>query len=209
MPKGGAYLCGKRRVYFWHPELQAEPGRLAHYADEQTSLREENSTFILLGRRRRLAQNSWLHGATRDGKTEAYAWLCPADMEKLDLKKGDDILLSTATGEIRLPVHPRDGVMVGTVIVPHGLSGVNVNKLIGTDFSLIEPLSGMHRMTGNRVQIRKPGESSFQHCSHVSFVSAFRYASELKRFDHSLSKFGHSYMRSVGTFYGVKLCENQ
>jgi len=80
-------------------------------------------------------------------------------MEKLDLKKGDDILLSTATGEIRLPVHPHDGVMVGTVIVPHGLPEVNVNKLIGSDHSLIEPLSGMHRMTGNRVQIRKTGES--------------------------------------------------
>jgi len=159
MPKGGAYLRGKRRVYFWRPELQAEPERLAHYADEQTSLQEENSTFTLLGRRRRLAQNSWLHGATRDGKTEAYAWLCPADMEKLDLKKGDHILLSTATGEIRLPVHPHDGVMVGTVIVPHGLPEVNVNKLIGSDHSLIEPLSGMHRMTGNRVQIRKTGES--------------------------------------------------
>src|SRR5258706_343375 len=111
-----------------------------------------------LGRRRRLAQNSWLHGATRDGKTEAYAWLCPADMEKLDLKNGDDILLSTATGEIRLPVQPHDGVMAGTVIVPHGLPEVNVNKLIGSDHSLIEPLSGMHRMTGNRVQIRKTEE---------------------------------------------------
>jgi anaerobic selenocysteine-containing dehydrogenase len=159
VPKGGAFLRGKRRVYFWRPELQSEPERLTRYVDEQASLQVENSTFILLGRRRRLAQNSWLHGATRNGKTEAYAWLCPADMEKLDLKKGDDILLSTAAGEIRLPVHPHDGVMAGTVIVPHGLPEVNVNKLIGSAHSLIEPLSGMHRMTGNRVQIRKPDEN--------------------------------------------------
>jgi anaerobic selenocysteine-containing dehydrogenase len=159
MQKGGTYLRGKRRVYFWRPELQSEPERLARYVDEQATLPGEKSTFTLLGRRRRLAQNSWLHGATRDGKTEAQAWLCIADMESLDLKKGDDIILSTAAGEIQLPVHPHDGVMAGTVIVPHGLPEVNVNKLIGSDHSLIEPLSGMHRMTGNRVQIRKTDES--------------------------------------------------
>jgi anaerobic selenocysteine-containing dehydrogenase len=157
--KGGSYLRGKRRVYFWRPQLESEPARLTRYVSEQACLQEEKSTFTLLGRRRRLAQNSWLHGATRDGKTEAYAWLCTADMERLDLKKGDDIILTTATGAIRLPVHPHDGVMVGTVIVPHGLPELNVNKLIGSDHSLIEPLSGMHRMTGNRVQIRKAGES--------------------------------------------------
>ena len=157
-PKGGTFLRGKRRVYFWHPELQSEPERLARYVDEQASLQGEISTFILLGRRRRLAQNSWIHGATRDGKTEAQAWLCVADMERLDLKKGDNIILSTAAGEIQLPVHPHDGVMAGTVIVPHGLPEVNVNKLIGSAHSLIEPLSGMHRMTGNRVQIRKTDE---------------------------------------------------
>lgn len=159
MPKGGAYLRGKRRVHFWRPELDSEPERLRRYVEEEASVRGENSTFLLLGRRRRLAQNSWLHGATRDGKTEAQAWLCAADMARLDLKMGDEILLTTAAGEIRLPVHSHDGVMAGTVIVPHGLPEVNINKLIGSSHSLIEPLSGMHRMTGNRVQIRKTAES--------------------------------------------------
>ena len=31
------------------------------------------------------------------------------------------------------------------------------------------------------------------HYSDIGLVSAFRHASELKRFDHSLSKFGHGY----------------
>ncbi|HEX2622466.1 MAG TPA: molybdopterin dinucleotide binding domain-containing protein, partial [Phototrophicaceae bacterium] len=154
-PKGGTYLRGKRRVYFWRPELDDEPKRLTRYAEAQTNetATADPSSFILLGRRRRLGQNSWIHGAGRDGKSEAYAWLCAEDMTKLNLKQGDDISLSTASGEIRLPVFPREGVMSGTVIVPHGVPEVNVNKLIGSDHSLIEPLSGMHRMTGNRVHI--------------------------------------------------------
>jgi hypothetical protein len=41
------------------------------------------------------------------------------------------------------------------VVVPHGLSGTNVNRLIGSDHSFIEPLSGMHRMSGHRVLLRK------------------------------------------------------
>lgn len=48
-----------------------------------------------------------------------------------------------------------EGVMAGTVVVPHGLPGTNVNILIGSHPSLIEPLSGMHRMSGHRVELRK------------------------------------------------------
>jgi hypothetical protein len=76
-------------------------------------------------------------------------------MERLDLQPGDNIILRTGAGEIQIPVQPKDGVLAGTVIVPHGLPDVNVNTLISSDHSLIEPLSGMHRMTANRVQVRK------------------------------------------------------
>jgi anaerobic selenocysteine-containing dehydrogenase len=155
IPRGGTYLRGKRRVKFWSPELDREPERLTRYAEEQANLPKDSSTFILLGRRRRLGQNSWIHGATRNGKSVSCAWLCPSDMERLYLKKDDEIIVSSTSGEIRIPVQPHDGVMAGTVIIPHGLPEVNVNKLIASDHALIEPLSGMHRMTGNRVQIRK------------------------------------------------------
>ena len=155
MPKGGTYLRGKRRINFWSPELDREPERLARYADEQMNHQHDSSTFILLGRRRRLGQNSWIHGASRNGKSETHAWMCVEDMQRLGVKKDDEIILNTTSGEIRIPVQPNDGVMPGTVIVPHGLPNVNVNKLISSDHDLIEPLSGMHRMTGNRVQVGK------------------------------------------------------
>jgi len=155
MPKGGTYLRGNRQINFWSQELDSEPERLARYTEEQMNMSRDSSTFTLLGRRRRLGQNSWIHGATRTGKSESHAWMCSADMEKLGLKKDDDVLIRTVSGEIFIPVQPNDGVMPGTVIVPHGLPAVNVNKLISSDHSLIEPLSGMHRMTGNRVQVKK------------------------------------------------------
>lgn len=154
-PRGGTYLKGRRRIDFWNIELDSEPERLARFADEQANVPKNSSTFIMLGRRRRLGQNSWIHGAARNGKSESFAWMSAVDMERLDLKIGDNIILSTAVGEIQIPVQPNDGVMPGTVIVPHGLPDVNVNKLITSDHSLIEPISGMHRMTGNRVQVRK------------------------------------------------------
>ena len=154
-PKGGTYVHGKRHVRFWHPELQSERERLARYATEQSHVQTDAATFTLLSRRRRLGQNSWIHGATRDGKTEASAWLCLVDMERLSLQEGDEILVSSAAGEIRLPAWSHEGVLPGMVVVPHGLPEANVNNLIGSDRSLIEPVSGMHRMTGNQVQVKR------------------------------------------------------
>jgi anaerobic selenocysteine-containing dehydrogenase len=154
-PRGGTYLRGKRQVRFWHPELQSERERLARYAAEQSHVQTDAATFTLLSRRRRLGQNSWIHGATRDGKTEASAWLCLGDMERLSLQEGDEILVSSAAGSIRLPAWSHEGVLPGMVVIPHGLPEANVNKLIGGDRSLIEPLSGMHQMTGNQVQVHR------------------------------------------------------
>ena len=154
-PKGGTYVRGKRHVRFWHPELHGERERLARYATEQSHVQTDAATFTLLSRRRRLGQNSWIHGATRDGKTEASAWLCLVDMERLSLQEGDEILVSSAAGEICLPAWSHEGVLPGMVVIPHGLPEVNVNTLIGSDRSLIEPLSGMHRMTGNQVQVKR------------------------------------------------------
>ncbi len=155
-PRGDTYLRGRRRVRFWSAELESEPRRLETHATELiTAAPTEDSSFILLCRRRRFAQNSWIHGATRNGNSEAFASLCPADMKRLDLERDDSIELQTAAGAIRIPVRANDGVMAGTVVVPHGLPGTNVNILIGSDHSLIEPLSGMHRMSGHRVLLRK------------------------------------------------------
>jgi len=140
---------------FWHPDLESERARLARYATEQSHVQTEAATFTLLSRRRRLGQNSWIHGATHDGKTEASAWLCLVDMERLSLQVGDEILVSSAAGSIRLPALSHEGILPGMVVVPHGLPEVNVNNLIGSDQSLIEPLSGMHRMTGNQVQVKR------------------------------------------------------
>ena len=154
-PKGGSYVRGKRHVRFWHPELEGERERLAHYAAEQSQVPPNAATFTLLSRRRRLAQNSWIHGATRDGNTEAGAWLSPGDMERLSVQEGDAILLRSSAGELRLPAWSHASVLPGMVVVPHGLPEANVNTLISSDQSLIEPLSGMHRMTGNQVRVQR------------------------------------------------------
>jgi predicted molibdopterin-dependent oxidoreductase YjgC len=71
-----------------------------------------------------------------------------------DLERHDSIELQSAAGAIRIPVRADEGVMAGTVVVPHGLPGTNVNRLTGSDHSLIERLSGMHRMIGHRVVLR-------------------------------------------------------
>lgn len=154
-PEGGTYLRGKRHVRFWHPELESERERLARFATVHSHVETDAAMFTLLSRRRRLAQNSWIHGATRDGKTEATAWLCRVDMERLNVQEGDEILVSSAAGSIRLPAWSHESVLPGMVVIPHGLPEVNVNTLIASDRSLIEPVSGMHRMTGNQVQVTR------------------------------------------------------
>jgi anaerobic selenocysteine-containing dehydrogenase len=158
-PRPGRYLgrgpCTPgHRMRFWHPDLAAEPARLAAYATTlQTS---PGATFTLICRRRRLGHNSWLHGAVHDGDADGAAWLAPADLAALGVPEGGDILLHTTSATLQMPAVPISGVSSGTVVVPHGVPGMNVNALMPSGVTHLEPLSGQHRMTGIAVQVTAP-----------------------------------------------------
>ncbi len=167
-PKPGKYLGrGPRtpghRVRFWHGDLQGEVTRLAAFAAsvENRGKAQPGGSLTMICRRRRLGQNSWLHGATKDGKPEDTAWLSPDDLQGLGLPEGGDVRLQTAGGTLAIRAVPIADVAPGLVVVPHGLPGANVNGLIPSSLDRLEPLSGQHWMTGIPVHVT-PAAGSHQ-----------------------------------------------
>jgi anaerobic selenocysteine-containing dehydrogenase len=151
------YYSGQRhkRLRFWSDDLSGEPERLAAFADRIRTIPDEGE-FLLMGRRRRLAQNSWIHNAGRDVKPkDACAWLSAEDMARCGFADGDVVTIQSDAGEIVIPVMTHNGLMPGTITVPHGLPDVNVNRLISSDQRYIEPASGMHQMIGHRVTLKR------------------------------------------------------
>ena len=158
---------------FWHTALTAEPTRLAAYAtalgESPALLRQQGTmaralagvsepcpseaTFTLICRRRRLGHNSWLHGAVHDGNAECVAWLAPADLLALGVPAGGELLLHTTSATLRVSAVPDSGVPPKTVVVPHGVPGMNVNALLPTGVEMLEPISGQHFMTGIVVRV--------------------------------------------------------
>lgn len=136
------------RVRFWHPDLDPERARLRAFAPPK------RDGFVLLGRRRRIGHNSWLHGGTRSGSTPTEAWMAPADLEVLGIADGTEVSLTTVAGALRLPVRGNEGVSPGTVVVPHGTVDVNVNEILPAGAAHIERISGMLTMTGVPVEVR-------------------------------------------------------
>lgn len=155
-PRPGVYHGERKKVLkFWHERLKDEPKRLKQFA-EQLETQSDDDSLLLLGRRRRLAQNSWIHSASREEKAkEATAWLSSEDMQRFELSDGDTITIRSDIAQIALPVKAQDGILQGTIVIPHGLPDVNINRLISSDAQYIEPVSGMHQMNGHRVTIAK------------------------------------------------------
>jgi formate dehydrogenase len=174
-PQAGRYLghgpqTPGHRVRFWHAALTAEPARLAAYAATLCPVQQDSrsagqdhtrtvpptqrsATFALLCRRRRLGHNSWLHDAGHDGDPDGAAWMAPTDLVALGVPAGGKLLFQTTSARLHMPTVPDRGVLPGTVVVPHGVPGMNVNALIPTGVEMLEPLSGQHYMTGITVQV--------------------------------------------------------
>lgn len=143
----GSYLS-RNRVSFWNESIAEEVGRL--HAEPEPS----PDGLRLIGRRRRLGHNSWLHGGKRDGDPEAAAWMHPEDLDAHGLSDGDTIELATDQGRLRILVTALTDVARGTVVMPHGVHGFSLNDIVPSGPEHIERVSGQAVMTGIPVQVR-------------------------------------------------------
>lgn len=149
--KPGSYLgrgplTPGNRVRFWDPVLDAEARRL-----EET---EFGDGFLLIGRRQKLAHNSWLKGGVRTESAVPTAYLAAEDLRRIGVDGGGRIEIGTSAGTAVLDAVPEAGMSPGTVCIPHGLEALNVNALIPSGVAAVEPASGQHRMTAVSVEVR-------------------------------------------------------
>lgn len=152
-PKPGRYLgrgpvTEGHRLRFWDARLDGEVARLEAWAQ-----RAVEQPFQLIGRRRRIGHNSWLHrGSRRMDEVRHAIWLHPEDLARLGNTK--QVEVRSEAGSAVLPVEARDGVARGTVVAPHGLPQSNINALIPARAEHIERLSGNLLMTAVPVDLR-------------------------------------------------------
>jgi formate dehydrogenase len=156
-PRPGRYLgrgpnTPGHRVRFWDQRFEAERVRMDDFASRLLHDREAG-VFLLIGRRRRIGHNSWLHNGRRGDSLENAAWMSAADLKGLGIADGGRLCVRSEAGELTIRAKPNDGVMPGTIVIPHGLQGANVNALIPSGPERAERLSGQHWMTGIPVRI--------------------------------------------------------
>lgn len=84
--------------------------------------------------------------------------LCPADAERLELIDGDSVTVFTATGSTDAVLEITPTMLAGTATLPHGWAAPGVNALIST--AELDPLTGMPRLSGVPVQVRKSASVS-------------------------------------------------
>jgi anaerobic selenocysteine-containing dehydrogenase len=126
--------------------------------------------FVLIGRRHLRSNNSWMHNVSVlvKGKPRCTAQLHPDDAAALGLADGDDAIVRSRVGEVRVPVEVTDGIRQGVVSIPHGwghdLEGVQlavagahagVNSNLLADETLFDPISGNAVLNGIPVDVQR------------------------------------------------------
>ncbi len=124
--------------------------------------------FVLVGRRDLRSNNSWMHNVEVlvKGKSRCTLQLHPDDAASLGLADGDDAIVRSRVGEVRVPVEVTDAIRPGVVSIPHGwghdLDGVRlsvarrhagVNSNLLADETLFDPISGNAVLNGIPVEV--------------------------------------------------------
>ena len=125
--------------------------------------------LLLIGRRQLRSNNSWMHNSQRlmKGKSRCTVMINPEDAERLGVKSGDQVTLSSRVGQVTAPAEITADMMAGVVSLPHGFGhgrdgvqldvatshpGVSVNDL--TDDQLMDELSGTAAFSGVPVTLK-------------------------------------------------------
>jgi anaerobic selenocysteine-containing dehydrogenase len=124
--------------------------------------------LLLIGRRHLRSNNSWMHNTQRlmKGKPRCTLMINPEDAERIGVKSGDMVKVSSRVGEVTAPADVTGDMMSGVVSLPHGFGhgrdgvklsvatahpGVSVNDL--TDERVIDELSGNAAFSGVPVMV--------------------------------------------------------
>ena len=126
--------------------------------------------LLLVGRRHLRSNNSWMHNSHRltKGPRRDQLWIHPDDAASRSIADGDEVVLASRVGEIRVTARVTDRVMASTVCLPHGfgqrregvrlslastLAGASYNDV--SDEAAIDPLSGNAAINALPVSVRK------------------------------------------------------
>ena len=102
----------------------------------------------------RLHTVPWLRGM----RPEASADLNPDDAARLGIAQGDEILVSTVAGAVRVKANLTRVSAPGEVNLYHGYEEADVNRIVPMDH--LDPYSGFPGYKQLRCRVEKAGESS-------------------------------------------------
>jgi anaerobic selenocysteine-containing dehydrogenase len=122
----------------------------------------------MIGRRHIRCNNSWLHNSNRliKGKNRCNLMMSSTDAQRLQLVDGQAVTVTSATGQVELPLWICDDIMPGVVSMPHGWghdregselaiaaqkAGVSMNDV--TDEQVVDELTGMAIINGVPVKV--------------------------------------------------------
>ncbi|GAA2454537.1 molybdopterin-dependent oxidoreductase [Actinomadura vinacea] len=140
--------------------------RCARIFDELSA--EPPDVLKLIAGRDAKSQNSWYANVPemkRGARDRNPLTLNPADVGRLGIAAGDEVVVRTAWGEVRATAAVDPGLRQGVVAMEHGWGlqpglrlsrerpGVNVNRLMPHGPGSYEPESNMARLTGIPVEI--------------------------------------------------------
>jgi formate dehydrogenase len=155
-----------RRIALVPAELAAALSRIDGDRDARS---DEYPLLLITGERERFKANTrfWHAPLLAKVRAEPFARISSADAEQAGIVQGDDAVISTATGSIRIKARIGDDIMPGVISIPHAWGrrfqgagadassevGVNVNRL--TDDLQREPLTGMPVFNGIACRLEK------------------------------------------------------
>jgi anaerobic selenocysteine-containing dehydrogenase len=127
-------------------------------------------TLLLIGRRHVRDNNSWMHNVPMllRGKPRCTLMVHPEDARRLGLGDGQEAIVTSRVGRVRVPVRETEDIMPGVVSLPHGYghgrpgvklgvaaehAGVSINDL--TDDEALDTLSGNAAFSGVPVRVER------------------------------------------------------
>ncbi len=153
-----------------HGKIQVIPDLLRPEIDrlQKRCRRPADDRLQLVGRRHIRSNNSWMHNISvlTTGKNRCSLQIHPQDADRLGIREGDRVRVSSRVGTLEIRAERTDAVLPGVVSIPHGFGqntdgvqlrvarqydGVNANIL--TDDTFCDPVCGNIALNGVPVTV--------------------------------------------------------
>jgi anaerobic selenocysteine-containing dehydrogenase len=138
-----------KKIHIHFPEMESWVKDVTPVSEQAQLVNRDYPMVLMAGNHMEMVANTIMRDpAWNEGKRPCTLRIHPDDAEELGIAEGEEVLIETEAGSVKVEAEVTDSSHRGQVVIPHGFGLVHGGEIHGANVNLLAPAKHRDRLAG-------------------------------------------------------------